>query len=541
MNARDSAGARWGYRAGLLGVFALCAAPVLAAFLPLMGAPRETAAEAAAMLGSSRLWGLWAKTCGIALGSALAATALGAPLGLLLEHPRLRDRPWLRALLSAPLLVPAHVLAVAWIDLLGQQGIVHGMAEATGMALPSFPLYTPAGVVLVQALSWYPIPMWSFWNALRLLDPTLPEAARNLGARKTARGRLLAPLLLPAAAVGALIVFLFSLLSFSVPSLLQVPVFTVEIYTSFNSLLDQRGAVLMALPLVLTGFAAATAAQRLHGRTVRDATRTARAPALPQQGRVLPWFFASVVVAGAVGLPVAALIIRSLPPATLLGAWHTGLGEIGVSGLLAILGATLMLGLALPLAWRAPTGARLVLGPAAMAYLVSGPVFGVGLIRLWNHPGLPGYFYDHVTILLLAVTGRYLVFAWIGCHFALQYLPAETVAAARNLGASPWHTVRSVAVPALRRPLIAVWLCLALQILGDVESTVLVAPPGWTPVSLRIFTLMHYGPAAMVSALALLQALAALLMVAVASRFAGSARVYTTGKTRYDRDRGKIP
>jgi preprotein translocase subunit SecD len=49
-----------------------------------------------------------------------------------------------------------------------------------------------------------------------------------------------------------------------------------------------------------------------------------------------------------------------------------------------------------------------------------------------------------------------------------------------------------------------------------VETTVLVAPPGWVPVSLRIFTLMHYGPAAAVSALALLQALATAGLLAAA-------------------------
>lgn len=514
---------RWLYRFGVFAVYALCAAPLVAMALPLLLSPLDSARDLIDLLSSGRLWTLWARTCGTALATALLATAIGAPLGLLLDQPGFRDRAWLRLLLTTPLLLPPHVLAVAWVDLLGQQGIVNGLAARWGLPPQPFPLYSAAGVTLVQALSIFPIPLWCLWNAARQIDPALPEAARNLGAGPLARLGLLFPLVLPALLSGALLVFVLSLLSFSIPSLLQTPVFTVEIFTSFNSFLDQRQAALTALPLCLTGMAALYLAVRLIRRGAPASTpRQTRRNNLHVHVSVWGWAPVALVVLLAIGLPLAALAWRCLPPATLLTAWHTGAGEIGTSLLLATVGATLMIALALPLAWATPPHrGRLVLLPCALAWLASGPVFGVGLIQVWNHPGPLGWVYDRFPILVLAAIGRNLLFAWLGCRLAIAWLPGETTEAASNLGASPQRTFCAIVLPQLRRPLLALWACLAILAMGEVETTVLIAPPGWVPVSLRIFTLMHYGPAAAVSALALLQALATVGLLAAMGYLAG--------------------
>lgn len=515
---------RWPFRLALLCVYVLCAAPVAAMLLPLLLSPTETIVELGRLLSAGRLWTLWGKTCALAMATATLATVLGAPLGLLLDQPAFRGKAWLRLLLTTPLLLPPHVLAVAWVDLLGQQGAMNGVLARAGLPPHPFPLYSSAGVALVQALSAFPIPLWCLWNAARQIDPALPEAARNLGARPFSRLHLLLPSLFPAAASGALLVFVLSLLSFSVPSLLQTQVFTVEIFTSFNSFLDRRQAALTALPLCLTGIAALLLAARIQRRTPSvNAARQTRAHGAGMRAPHGAWVMVTLLGLAAIALPLAALAWRSLPPPTLLSVWHTGAPEIGTSLLLSAVCATLMLALAFPLAWGIRGSGRAILWPAALAWLVSGPVFGVGLIQLWNHPGLPGWIYDRFPILVLAASGRNFLFAWLGCRLALAWLPRDTVEAARNLGASTGLTLAAVILPALRRPLLAVWACLALLVMGEVECTVLVAPPGWVPVSLRIFTLMHYGPAATVSALALLQTAAAAGLLLAAGFCAGGA------------------
>lgn len=534
---------RWIYRAGFACVLVLCAAPLAAALLPLLRAPHEAAGDAVAMLGSARLWGLWGKTCGIAAGTALLAALLGAPLGFVLARGGLRAPRLFAVALSLPLVLPPHVLAVAWIDLLGLQGLLNNSVARLGLAAHPFPLYTPAGVVLIQGLAWYALPMWTVWHGVRYIDPALIDAARIVATPFHVLRRVMLPLVLPAVATGALLVFLLALVSFSIPSLLQVPVFTVEIFTSYNSLLDPFRAGLMAVPLAVTGAAILAMASRLYQRIPGRAIY--RTDATPRP-RPIATIWASLFACAAAGLPLWALVLRSGTLSTFTGTLKTALQELGASLLLAGSGATVLLIAGIALTFSTDRRRSSTLGITALAYLASGPVLGVGLIQLWNHPGIPGYVYDRFGILLIAVCGRYFVFALLGCQLAREWLPRDAVEAARNLGATPFRALWRVALPVLRLPLVALWGGLATLIFGEVECIVLIAPPGWVPVSLRIYTLMHYGPAASVSALALLQALLAVLILAGAcfvGRATGhrGANIYTPGKSRYDRVPERFP
>lgn len=505
----------------------ICLSPVAAALLPLLGAPWESTTEGFALLSTARLWGLWLKSVAIAVGTVVVATLWGAPLGLCLHRLGGTRPTLLPALLASPLFLPPHIMAVAWIDVLGPNGLV----AAWGLPHPA--IYSSGGVVLVQALSWYPIPLVTVWLHLRQQDPRIEDAGRTLATGRAVFRRITLPLLYPALATGALIVFLFSLLSFSVPSLLQVSVYTVEIFSSFNSLLDQRQAVLLAFPLVATGLLLGGLLLRVPPTAAPTPLQAGRRPGRPPRAAR---GYAMTATAVVLGLPATALAYRVASPGALWRAWQTGAQEIGTSLLLGSLGATLLLALTLPLAlgYRRPHPVWVT--TLALAYLVSGPVLGVGLIACWNYTGLRGMVYDHFSILVIAVVARYTLFAWLGVQLIVRWLPPELPDAARCFGAGRYHVFFRVILPITRRPLIALWSGLFLLIMGELECIVLVAPPGWVPVSLRIFTLMHYGPTGLVSALALLQGVASLLLLWGVWVLFTRNRVYTPVESRYHND-----
>lgn len=528
MTVRTHESPLWVTRASWLVVFLLCTAPVLAAFLPLLRSPGETVSTVIELAESGRLWRLWLKTCTLAALGAVVATVIGAPLGLRLGTTYSGNRRWLPALLALPMFLPTHVVAVAWIDLVGQQGLL------ASMGLSSLSIYNPGGVILIHALCWYPVPMFAVWYRFRHLDPAILEAARGLATPTTVFRLVTLPLVVNAAVTGALIVFTLSLLSFSVPSLLQTQVFTVEIFAAFNSLLDQRQAALLALPLVATG-GGSIAVLLAIGR--RPAMAGAYAgPAIPVCGYSgsRPWgmYLFSLLT---LGLPAVALFYRIGSMRGLLTSWNTGLSEIGTSLLLSSLGASVLILLVLPVARSVPGRPSWPMWPAVVAYFVSGPVFGTGLIQLWNHPGIPGAIYDHGAILIIAMVGRYALFAGLGARLLSNWLPLNLRDAASTLGAGRWRTLMQIELPALWHPLQALWAFLFLLIMGELECIILVAPPGWVPVSLRIFTLMHYGPTETVSALALLQALTSLAFLLLFFATSYQTIVYTPDESRYHR------
>ena len=63
----------------------------------------------------------------LSLLTASIATLIGVPLGILLGKTDLPLRGSLTLPLTAPLLIPPYVLAVAWFSILGRNGVFGGM------------------------------------------------------------------------------------------------------------------------------------------------------------------------------------------------------------------------------------------------------------------------------------------------------------------------------------------------------------------------------------------------------------------------------
>src|SRR5204862_3785152 len=76
--------------------------------------------------------------------------------------------------------------------------------------------------------------------------------------------------------------------------------------------------------------------------------------------------------------------------------------------------------------------------------------------------------------------------------------------AARLDGASRWAMLRYVQWPQIAPQVGASWYITYLLCLWDVETLVLIYPPGGETLALRIFNLLHYGHNAQVNALCLL-------------------------------------
>jgi ABC-type Fe3+ transport system permease subunit len=142
--------------------------------------------------------------------------------------------------------------------------------------------------------------------------------------------------------------------------------------------------------------------------------------------------------------------------------------------------------------------------------LMPGVLLGIGLIFIFNRPVFE-VIYHGPCIVLVALTIRYLVLGWNGVGFALHGVDRDLTDAARLSGASGWSLLRHVHWPQIAHQIGAVWYVTYLLSLWDVETIILIQPPGGETLALRIFNLLHYGHNAQVNALCLL-----LLALAVA-------------------------
>ena len=452
----------------------------------------------AQVLAETRQWGLLRNSLAIGLGSACGATVLGFAAAFAVAYLRVPTRRALTCGLALPFLVPPYVAAIAWIEILGTNGLVHKALQHAAIDLTPPSISSATGVIFVYSLAYCPIAALFTGLALGRFDRRLEEAATLSVSRTQAFCTVLLPLLMPSVVTGALIVFLLSLVGFAVPSLLQVNVYPVEVFTSFSAFYDFSTATAQAAPLLAAGAAAVllcsfyivprrawlTGSSRTH-------TATRGTPILRAVAAAACWG----LVAAASLMPLGVLVWRSLPLSSYSEVFVTSKDEILLSVVVAAGTATLVTALALSLSlvrrFRAPTrrttdalGTAVLLAP----FLLSGPVIGIALIGVWNRPGIAGMVYDSVLILVLATSARFLFFAQRGFRAALAEIHPRIQEAAFVAGI-PWtRQATAVLFPLVSPVALAVWGLTFIFAMGELDAAALVCPPGATTLPIHLFS-----------------------------------------------------
>jgi len=134
--------------------------------------------------------------------------------------------------------------------------------------------------------------------------------------------------------------------------------------------------------------------------------------------------------------------------------------------------------------------------------LMPGVLLGMALIFLFNRPWL-WVFYQSAGIVILAFVIRYAALGWHAVRHASRSVDRDLIDDAKSNGATRWQLLRFVQWPQISRSAAAAWYIVFLLCLWDVESMILVLPPGGETLALRIFNLLHYGHNAQVNALCL--------------------------------------
>ncbi|MCP4640675.1 MAG: iron ABC transporter permease [bacterium] len=500
--------------------YRLCSAAIAAVFVAIVLLPVAAALTRsiwtdggvtlgayAKVLAEARQWGLLRKSLLIACGTALVATALGALTGIAMERGRVYVPRLMAALIATAFLVPPYIWTVAWLDLLGPQGMVARVWGAlSGASEPPDPFSIP-GVIAVLSLAYFPIVTLTTVATLRRFDERLVEAASIATGRTRAFVGVVLPVVAPGILTGTLFVFVLSLVGMGVPSLLQVNTYPVELYAS-TSCNDIPAATAQSLPLMACGGLALLVWAlyvRPKGAWLKTSAKAAQLTRGPAR-RIVATVWCAAVVAVAVVLPVSALVQRAMPLTSFVEVWTTAREEIVISLGVAAASATALtvLGAATAFFARNSRGLARLYSIALLAFLISGPMVAMGLIAVWNRHGPLGYVYDSIAILVLACAARYAFFAHHGATTAFKAIHPRLDEAAAVAGASWWRHALGIRLPLAGPALVGVWGLAFVFSLREVDAAVLVTPPGTPPLSVRLFSLMHYGPDRFVAALSLL-------------------------------------
>jgi thiamine transport system permease protein len=461
-------------------------------------------------------------TFGQAALSTLCTLVLGLPGAYLLARADFRGKALFQALSGIPFVLPTLVVAAAFNALLGPRGWVNTTLMAVfALAQPPIQFLNTFTAIIVAHVFYNTTIILrivgDFWSHL---DPRISQAAQVLGAgRLQTLYRVVLPLLAPAIAAAALLVFIFDFTSFGVILVLGGPRFAtleVEIYYQAVSLFNLPLAAALALlqllcTLVLTGFYTHLSAGLGRPLGLRPQRYTRR--------RLGTWRsrLAATLFLGMISIflisPLVALGLRSItrletgtadasldwtldhyrelsinrresiffaPPST----------SIAVSLGYATATVVLALALGLPASWalarEKPSPISRLLDPVLMLPLgASAVTLGLGFIIALDSPPLD--LRASPALVPLAHTLVAFPFVVRSLTPALRSIRPRLRQAAAVLGAAPGQVLRAIDLPLVGRAvLVAATFAFTISI-GEFGATALIARPEFPTIPIAIY------------------------------------------------------
>jgi iron(III) transport system permease protein len=157
---------------------------------------------------------------GIAIGTTTLVTLISLPLSVLATRYDFAGKKIFSALVLVPMILPPFVGAIGFTQILGQYGVLNSLFHLGPVDWLGKSRYL--GVIILQALSLYPIMYLNVSAALANIDPAMEQAARNLGSTPFARfRRITLPLIMPGLFAGGTIVFIWSFTELGTPLIMN--------------------------------------------------------------------------------------------------------------------------------------------------------------------------------------------------------------------------------------------------------------------------------------------------------------------------------
>ena len=460
----------------------------------------------------------------MALGTTIGSMILALPLAVLATRFEFRGKMILTSLLLVPLILPPFVGVIGIKQILGQHGAFNALLINIGLmdaARPADWLGSGRlmGVIIMNSLHLYPILYLNITAALSNLDPTLDEAAENLGCTPWRRfRRVTLPLAAPGIFAGASIVFIWGFTELGVPLVFDYArVTSVQIWDGAK---DMGGNPLpYALVAVMVGFSLLffLASKYLFGRTdyagSGRASMASRTVTLTGRKGLLAAAAFVFVIALAV-MPHAGVFFTAcagdwndtvLPSSLTMEHYKDALSHsltvpsiqnsLQYSGIATILAC--ILGVAI--SWvtvRTKLAGRHLLDALTMLPLaVPGLVLAFGYLAMtregqplsWLIPasGSP------VLLLIVAYCIRRVPYVVRSVSAGLQQTSVSLEEAAQNLGCPPWKTILKITLPLITASLIAgALLTFSFSMLEVSDSMILAQKREHFPITKAIYELI---------------------------------------------------
>ncbi len=408
-----------------------------------------------------------------------------------------------------PVVSPPFVLSLSMIMLFGKAGIITRFL----LGIYDNSVYGYWGIVIVQTLTFFPVCYMMLKGLLKNIDPSLEEAARDMGAsRFKVFTSVTLPLMLPGLGNAFLVTFIESIADFANPMIIggSYDTLATTIYLQITGSYDKPGAAAMAVVLLCITLAM-FAVQKYYLEAKTSATLTGKA----SRGRMLiedksvkvPLTVLCAVAAGFVILMYICVPIGSFFPTwgykffPLTVKWfklvftrYHGFQAFRDSFVLSLIAAPITALLSMIISYlvvkRKFKAKGFIEAVSMLAMAVPGTVLGVGYIRGFAggvfHTGFLQGLYGTGLILIIVFVVRSLPTGTRSGISALRQIDKSIEESAYDMGADSFRVFMTVTLPLIKDSFLSGLVTAFVRSITAISAIILLVTPQFLLITVQI-------------------------------------------------------
>ena len=410
---------------------------------------------------------------------------------------------------TLPVVSPPFVLSLSMIMLFGKAGIITRFL----LGIYDNSVYGFWGIVVVQTLTFFPVCYMMLKGLLKNIDPSLEEAARDMGAsRWRVFTSVTLPLLLPGLGNAFLVTFIESIADFANPMIIggSYDTLATTIYLQITGSYDKPGAAAMAVVLLcITLLMFVVQKYYLEAKTAATLTgKASRARMLIEDKSVkIPLTILCALAAGFVILMYLCVPIGACFPTwgfkffPLTGKWfglvftrYHGLQAFRDSFVLSMISAPITALLSMIISYlvvkRRFKAKGFIEAVSMLAMAVPGTVLGVGYIRgfaggVFNTGFLQGL-YGTGLILIIVFVVRSLPTGTRSGISALRQIDKSIEESAYDMGADSLKVFMTVTLPLIKDSFLSGLVTAFVRSITAISAIILLVTPQFLLITVQI-------------------------------------------------------
>ncbi|GGG12817.1 hypothetical protein GCM10010913_38250 [Paenibacillus aceti] len=470
---------------------------------------------------------IWLGVCVI-----FGTTVLALPLAWVMVTTRLARWRWLEILFLIPFMTPPYIGSMGWILFMQKNGYLEQLAP--GLADLGEGFFSFWGMVVIMSLHLYPFLYLLLRGAMELIGGNMEEAAAVTGATFLYRfRRVVAPLLLSAFGMGAMLVFVKTIAEFGTPvtfgKRIGYEVMTSEIHKYISSWPIDFGKATSLSSVLLTTCLLVWYAQSLLNRKYTYGLvggKGVRRSAIHSHGW-LNWaggIYAILLLLVSIGIPYFSIIAASTMKLRGVGlAWdnftfdfYKELLSWNSPSMKALVNSLCLSLVASTVAVLLGTWLAIVIGRSKsrlqqtvdlfslLPNTVPGIVLVVGLILLWNAPWMPIPLYNTYGMVILTYVVLFVPYTVQYVKSAFTQIDAGLYQAGQVFGGRPGYVFRRVLLPLILPGMLAGWMMTFTIASRELVGSLLILPPSIQTSATYIYAQFEQGQVSLGMAMAVI-------------------------------------